>query len=127
MSTRHPSPPTAAVGRIQKTMSSSFCSSSMLGASIAAAATSANNFSLSNFAFFFSTTFLTRKNSSRVCSSISKMTSRHVNALEYVLIPRIEVVIAYIILEMDEQTREEFFRVKKVVEKKKAKLEKEKL
>merc|ERR1712113_694082 len=56
-----------------------------------------------------------------------KMTSRRVNALEYVLIPRIEEVIAYIILEMDEQTREEFFRVKKVVEKKKAKLEKEKL
>merc|ERR1712012_964618 len=56
-----------------------------------------------------------------------KMTSRRVNALEYVLIPRIEETIAYIILEMDEQDREEFFRVKKVVEKKKAKLEKEKL
>merc|ERR1712087_684081 len=56
-----------------------------------------------------------------------KMTSRRVNALEYVLIPRIEETIAYIILEMDEQDREEFFRVKKVVEKKKAKLEREKL
>merc|ERR1712176_902519 len=56
-----------------------------------------------------------------------KMTSRRVNALEYVLIPRIESVVAYIILEMDEQTREEFFRVKKVVEKKKVKLAKEKL
>merc|ERR1711920_875722 len=56
-----------------------------------------------------------------------KMTSRRVNALEYVLIPRLEEIIAYIILEMDEQDREEFFRVKKVVEKKKAKLEKEKL
>merc|ERR1712113_967271 len=55
-----------------------------------------------------------------------KMTSRRVNALEYVLIPRIESVVAYIILEMDEQTREEFFRVKKVVEKKKVKLAKEK-
>eukprot|EP00928_Gymnodinium_smaydae_P098000 TRINITY_DN900_c0_g2_i3.p1 TRINITY_DN900_c0_g2~~TRINITY_DN900_c0_g2_i3.p1 ORF type:complete len:299 (-),score=117.95 TRINITY_DN900_c0_g2_i3:46-942(-) len=54
-----------------------------------------------------------------------KMTSRRVNALEYVLIPRIEVVCAYIILEMDEESREEFFRVKKVVEKKKAKLAKE--
>lgn len=51
-----------------------------------------------------------------------KMTSRRVNALEYVLIPRIEEVLAYITLEMDEQSREEFFRVKKVVEKKKAKL-----
>lgn len=54
-----------------------------------------------------------------------KMTSRRVNALEYVLIPRIEDVIGYITQEMDEQAREEFFRVKKVVEKKKAKLAKE--
>merc|ERR1712032_1235297 len=50
-----------------------------------------------------------------------KMTSRRVNALEYVLIPRIEVVVAYIIQEIDEQAREEFFRVKKVVQKKKQK------
>merc|ERR1712039_940970 len=56
-----------------------------------------------------------------------KMTSRRVNALEYVLIPRIEDIIAYITQEMDEQAREEFFRVKKVVEKKKAKIEREKL
>merc|ERR1711988_509280 len=56
-----------------------------------------------------------------------KMTSRRVNALEYVLIPKIEDVCAYIILEMDEESREEFFRVKKVVEKKKAKLERERL
>lgn len=54
-----------------------------------------------------------------------KMTSRRVNALEYVLIPKIEEVCAYIILEMDEESREEFFRVKKVVEKKRAKLERE--
>ncbi|CAK9077373.1 V-type proton ATPase subunit D (V-ATPase subunit D) (V-ATPase 28 kDa accessory protein) (Vacuolar proton pump subunit D) [Durusdinium trenchii] len=51
-----------------------------------------------------------------------KMTSRRVNALEYVLIPRIEDIIHYITQEMDEQAREEFFRVKKVVEKKKVKL-----
>merc|ERR1712176_1030142 len=56
-----------------------------------------------------------------------KMTSRRVNALEYVLVPRIEAIIHYIAQEMDEQAREEFFRVKKVVEKKKAKLAKEKL
>lgn len=54
-----------------------------------------------------------------------KMTSRRVNALEYVLIPRIEEIIHYITQaawevnvwrfteEMDEQAREEFFRVKK--------------
>merc|ERR1711957_488215 len=54
-----------------------------------------------------------------------KMTSRRVNALEYVLIPRIEDVVKYIISELDEQSREEFFRVKKVVEKKKQKLQRE--
>jgi len=56
-----------------------------------------------------------------------KMTSRRVNALEYVLIPKIADIIHYITQEMDEQAREEFFRVKKVVEKKKAKLAKEKI
>merc|ERR1712151_547048 len=56
-----------------------------------------------------------------------KMTSRRVNALEYVLIPRIEAICAYIIQEIDEQTREEFFRVKKVVQKKREKLAAEKL
>merc|ERR1712060_1031771 len=55
-----------------------------------------------------------------------KMTSRRVNALEYVLIPKIEDIIAVMIQEMDEQAREEFFRVKKVVQKKKEKVEKEK-
>jgi len=54
-----------------------------------------------------------------------KMTGRRVNALEYVIIPRIEDIMKYIEQEMDEQAREEFFRVKKVVEKKKAKLLKE--
>eukprot|EP00929_Paragymnodinium_shiwhaense_P030196 TRINITY_DN1714_c0_g2_i1.p1 TRINITY_DN1714_c0_g2~~TRINITY_DN1714_c0_g2_i1.p1 ORF type:complete len:276 (-),score=97.58 TRINITY_DN1714_c0_g2_i1:78-905(-) len=56
-----------------------------------------------------------------------KMTSRRVNALEYVLIPRIADIMHYITQEMDEEAREEFFRVKKVVDKKKIKIEKERL
>eukprot|EP00927_Polykrikos_kofoidii_P009373 TRINITY_DN1390_c0_g1_i3.p1 TRINITY_DN1390_c0_g1~~TRINITY_DN1390_c0_g1_i3.p1 ORF type:complete len:366 (-),score=83.43 TRINITY_DN1390_c0_g1_i3:102-1100(-) len=56
-----------------------------------------------------------------------KMTSRRVNALEYVLIPRIEFICHHITQEMDEEAREEFFRVKKVVEKKKQKIAREKL
>jgi len=47
-----------------------------------------------------------------------KMTSRRVNALEYVLIPRIEDTIREIIQELDEQARDDFIRIKKVVEKK---------
>merc|ERR1711977_459643 len=54
-----------------------------------------------------------------------KMTGRRVNALEYVIIPRIQGVMDYIEQEMDEQAREEFFRVKKVVQKKREKLAKE--
>jgi len=56
-----------------------------------------------------------------------KMTSRRVSALEFVVIPRIEAIIEYIKQAMDEMEREEFFRVKKVVEKKKQKIERQKL
>lgn len=48
-----------------------------------------------------------------------KMTSRRVNALECVVIPRLMDTMDWIKQEMDEMEREEFFRVKKVVEKKK--------
>merc|ERR1711939_931469 len=54
-----------------------------------------------------------------------KITNRRVNALEHVVIPRIENTIAYIISELDELEREEFFRLKKVQGKKKEKMEAE--
>merc|ERR1719197_2459198 len=50
-----------------------------------------------------------------------QMTSRRVNALEYVIIPRIEAIIAEIITELDEQARDDFIRIKKVVQKKREK------
>eukprot|EP00051_Salpingoeca_urceolata_P023111 m.387562 g.387562 ORF g.387562 m.387562 type:complete len:247 (+) comp20066_c5_seq3:3090-3830(+) len=51
---------------------------------------------------------------------VIKTTNRRVNAIEHVIIPRIERTIAYITTELDEREREEFYRLKKIQEKKKA-------
>ena len=50
---------------------------------------------------------------------VIKVTNRRVNALEFVVIPRIKYTIDYIDKELDEESREDFFRLKKVVEAKK--------
>ncbi|XP_041427986.1 ATPase, H+ transporting, lysosomal 34kDa, V1 subunit D L homeolog isoform X1 [Xenopus laevis] len=48
-----------------------------------------------------------------------KITNRRVNAIEHVIIPKIERTLSYIITELDEREREEFYRLKKIQEKKK--------
>ncbi|XP_014676726.1 PREDICTED: V-type proton ATPase subunit D-like [Priapulus caudatus] len=50
---------------------------------------------------------------------VIKITNRRVNAIEYVIIPRITRTLAYIITELDEREREEFYRLKKIQGKKK--------
>jgi len=50
---------------------------------------------------------------------VIRTTNRRVNAIEYVVKPRFENTISYIIAELDEGDREEFYRLKKVQGKKK--------
>ncbi|KAJ1931529.1 H(+)-transporting V1 sector ATPase subunit D, partial [Linderina pennispora] len=49
-----------------------------------------------------------------ILDEVIKLTNRRVNAIEYVIIPRIENTIAYINSELDEQDREEFYRLKMI-------------
>ena len=58
-----------------------------------------------------------------ILDEVIKLTNRRVNAIEHVIIPRIENTIDYIASELDEQDREEFYRLKKVQGKKKRDIE----
>nr|P57747.1 RecName: Full=V-type proton ATPase subunit D; Short=V-ATPase subunit D; AltName: Full=Vacuolar proton pump subunit D [Suberites domuncula]CAC17412.1 vacuolar proton pump protein [Suberites domuncula] len=50
---------------------------------------------------------------------VIKVTNRRVNAIEHVIIPKIQRTLSYISIELDEREREEFYRLKKIQEKKK--------
>eukprot|EP00834_Sanchytrium_tribonematis_P002875 NODE_98_length_20568_cov_1.409546.p6 type:complete len:273 gc:universal NODE_98_length_20568_cov_1.409546:11638-10820(-) len=58
-----------------------------------------------------------------ILDEVIKLTNRRVNAIEHVIIPKIENTISYITSELDEQDREEFYRLKKVQAKKKRDVE----
>ncbi|PSR76045.1 hypothetical protein PHLCEN_2v8707 [Hermanssonia centrifuga] len=54
-----------------------------------------------------------------ILDEVIRATNRRVNAIEHVVIPRLENTVNYIVSELDEMDREEFFRLKKVQGKKK--------
>lgn len=54
------------------------------------------------------------KNSFIVLEQILLSTNRRVNALEFSVIPKLQNTISYINSELDEQDREDFFRLKKI-------------
>ncbi|KAI8593319.1 ATP synthase subunit D-domain-containing protein [Geranomyces variabilis] len=57
-----------------------------------------------------------------ILDEVIKVTNRRVNAIEHVIIPKIENTIKFIGSELDEADREEFYRLKKVQGKKKERL-----
>jgi len=54
-----------------------------------------------------------------ILDEVIRATNRRVNAIEHVVIPKLDNTVKYIISELDEMDREEFFRLKKVQGKKK--------
>jgi V-type H+-transporting ATPase subunit D len=58
-----------------------------------------------------------------VLDEVIRATNRRVNALEFVVLPRVDNTVAYITSELDEQDREDFFRLKKVQSNKKKETE----
>ena len=55
----------------------------------------------------------------RILDDVIRVTNRRVNALEHVLLPKLETTATYIGAELDEAEREDFYRLKMVQNKKK--------
>ena len=49
-----------------------------------------------------------------------KITNRRVNALEFIVVPRIEFVVKYIFTELEERSKEDKFKIKKILQVKKS-------
>lgn len=56
-----------------------------------------------------------------------KITNRRVNALEFIVVPRIEYVVKYIFTELEERSKEDKFKIKKILQVKKDALERQEL
>lgn len=56
-----------------------------------------------------------------------KITNRRVNALEFIVVPRIEYVVKYIFTELEERSKEDKFKIKKILQVKKSIQEREDL
>ena len=69
----------------------------------------------------------TLQTSSLAIDECLKITNRRVNALEYIVVPRIEYTIKYIVTELDERAKEEKFKIKKVLQNKKKHKENEEM
>lgn len=65
--------------------------------------TSGFDFYILTFNIYFKTAFV-------ILDEVIKTTNRRVNAIEYVIIPKVDNTIRYIQSELDEMDREEFFR-----------------
>lgn len=56
-----------------------------------------------------------------------KITNRRVNALEFIVVPRIEYVVKYIFTELEERSKEDKFKIKKILQVKRDAIEKAEL